>query len=237
MSAILDIIIILIVGLSIFFAAKNGFIKTLISFSSIIVAIIVVALFTSKLEAKLLDSSAAKAVRNSVNERLAAIVSSKADDYDPNEVKEESKFDELLEIVGIDSKEFNETWESWKSLKTDDLRDKLVNYVAEPLMKGIAILISFIILFFGTIIALKLVSFILDKIFALPVLKTANSLLGCLLGVVLAWIRTSAFVYIVNLLLPYLQAKNISLISKIDPAKTIVFKWFAEVDIISKLFG
>lgn len=237
MSAILDIILVLIIGLSIFFAARNGFIKTLLNFSSVIVAIIVVALFSSGFEAKLLESSAAKSVRNAIDTRLAEIVSSKTDDYDPNEVKEQNKFSELLEIVGIDGEEFTRDWESWTDLRTDELRDKLVNYVADPLMKGIAALISFVVLFFGTIIALKIITFVLDKIFALPVLHAANTLLGGVLGVFLAWLRASTFVYIVNLLLPYLQAKDITLLAKIDPAKTVVFQWFENIDIISKLFG
>lgn len=238
MSAILDIVVVLIIGLSIFFAMKNGFIKTLVSFSCVIVAIIVVALFTSDLKAKLLDSSAARSVRNAVNEKLASIVSAKADDeYDPEEVvSEKSKFDELLDIVGIDSDEFEKTWNEWKTSKSDDLRDKLVNFIADPLMNGIATLISFIILFFGTIIVLKLAAFILDKIFALPVLKTANKLFGCLLGIALAWMRVSAFIYIVEKLLPYLQTKGIVLVSNIDPSKTIIFKWLENISLISLLF-
>ena len=67
MSAVLDIIIAVIIGLSVFFGAKNGFVKTAISMGSIIVAVIVVALFASKL---VFESTAADRRREGINQRL-----------------------------------------------------------------------------------------------------------------------------------------------------------------------
>jgi uncharacterized membrane protein required for colicin V production len=235
MSAVLDIIIAVIIGLSVFFGAKNGFVKTAINMGSVIIAVIVVALFAPKLQGVFLESSAADSVRAEINQRLADMVSSSDDNYNPDEVKKSSDFEKLLEIVGIDVEEFEKKWDTWKDNKTDELRDEMVNFISEPLIKAIAMLLSFIILFFGTIIALKLVAILLDKIMVLPVLKQANTLMGLLLGIAMAFIKVSVFVYVVNLLLPYFQAKDLSLLSKIDPANTILFKWFEKIDIISRI--
>ncbi|MDD4124765.1 MAG: CvpA family protein [Eubacteriales bacterium] len=235
MSAVLDIAIAVIIGLSVFFGARNGFVKTAISIGSVIIAIIVVVIFAPKLQGVFLESSAADSVREEINEKLANMVSSSDENYDPDEVKERSEFKKLLEIVGIDSDEFEAKWDSWKQNQTDELRDDMVNYISEPLVKAIAMLLAFIILFFGSIIVLKLVAILLDKICVLPVLKQANTLLGILLGVILALVKVSIFVYIVNLLLPYFQAKDLPLLSRIDPSSTILFRWFEKIDIISWL--
>ena len=235
MSAVLDIAIAVIIGLSVFFAAKNGFVKTAISIGSIIIAIIVVMIFAPKLQGVFLKSSTADSVRAEINERIADMVSSSDENYDPDEVKDKTEFKKLLEIVGIDSDEFEKKWDTWKQNQTDELRDDMVNYVSEPLVKAIAMLLAFMILFFGSLIVLKAVSMLLDKVCVLPVLKQANTLLGIILGCVLALVKVSIFVYVVNLLLPYFQAKDVALLSRIDPSSTILFKWFEKVDIISWL--
>ncbi|NLN55730.1 MAG: CvpA family protein [Clostridiales bacterium] len=235
MSAVLDIIIAVIIGLSVFFGAKNGFVKTAISMGSIIVAVIVVALFASKLQGVFLESTAADRVREEINQRLADMVSASDENYNPDEVKESSDFEKFLDIVGIDSREFEEKYNTWKENQTDKLRDEMVNFVSEPLVKTIALLLSFIILFFGTIIVLKFAAIILDRIVSIPGLKQANTLLGIILGAVLALIKVSIFVFMIKLILPYLQAKDLPLLSRINPDSTILFKWFEKIDIISWL--
>ena len=235
MSAVLDIIIAVIIGLSVFFGAKNGFVKTAISMGSIIVAVIVVALFASKLQGVFLESTAADRVREEINQRLADMVSASDKNYNPDEVKESSDFEKFLDIVGIDSREFEEKYNTWKENQTDKLRDEMVNFVSEPLVKTIALLLSFIILFFGTIIVLKFAAIILDRIVSIPGLKQANTLLGIILGAVLALVKGSIFVFMIKLILPYLQAKDLPLLSRINPDSTILFKWFEKIDIISWL--
>lgn len=235
MSAVLDIAIAVIIGLSVFFGAKNGFVKTAISAGSIIIAVVVVIVFAPKLQGVFLQSSAADSVRNEIGERIAKILPAAEGEYDPEEVKEQSEFKSLLSIVGIDTDEFEAKFQTWKTNQTDELREDLVRYVSEPLVKAIATLLSFIILFFGSLLALKVVSILLDKVCVLPVLKQANSFLGILLGIVLALVKVSVFVFLVNLLLPYFQAKDTPLLSKMDPAATVLFKWFEKIDIISWL--
>ncbi|MFA6729554.1 MAG: CvpA family protein [Eubacteriales bacterium] len=236
MSAVLDIIIAIIIGLSVFFGAKNGFVKTAISIGSIVIAIVVVMAFAPKLQSVFLKCPAADTVRSEVNSRLAKMVSSTDDNYDPDEVKNQSEFTKLLNIIGIDGDEFDAKWQQWKQGKTEDLKDEMVNFISEPLVKAIAMILAFVVLFFGTIIALKLVAFVLDKVCVLPVLKQANTLLGILLGIALAVIKVSIFCYVVNLLLPYFQAKDIALVSKINTSSTILFKWFSKINVFSWIF-
>lgn len=237
MSAILDVSVLAIIALTVFICARRGFFKSLIKVGSLIMAVIAVVIFFSQLKAALLESKTCQNVRESMNARLAEMVSSEADSYDPNEVKESPKFVELLHVLGVKTDSFERTWAQWRAERTDELREKLVNFVSEPLMDMIASVLSFIILFFGTMIAVRLLGFILDKIFVLPVLKQANTLLGILLGVLLAIVYVCAFVFIVNHTLPYLQARGSGFFMSIDPEKSFVFKWFSHHDIIAVILG
>ena len=237
MSAVLDVCVLAIAILTVVICAKRGFFKSLIKVGSLIIAIIMVVVFFSQLKAALLESKTCESVRESMNARLAEIVSSDTEEYDPEEVKESPKFAEILSVLGIKTEAFDRAWAQWRAEKTEEVRDKLVNYVSEPLIDMIASALAFIILFFGTMIAVRLLGFVLDKIFVLPVLKQANTLLGIVLGVLLAIVYVSAFVYIVCRLLPYLQARGSGFFMSIDPEKSFIFKWFAHHDIIAVLLG
>ena len=237
MSAILDVLVIAIIVITVFMCGKRGFFKSLVKVGSLIIAIVMVVLFFGKLKTAMLESKTCAGVKEKMNSRLAEIVSSDEETYDPNEVKESPKFIEILRVLGVDTTDFEQTWSKWRDERTDELREKLVNFVSEPLMDMIASVLSFIVLFFGTIIAVRLLGFVLDKIFVLPVLKQANTLLGIVLGAVIALLYVSAFVYIVDRALPYLQAQGYGFFMQIDPEKTYVFKWFANHDIISLLLG
>ena len=237
MSAVLDVCICAIMILTVVICAKRGFFKSLIKIGSVIAAILAVVLFSAQLKARLLETKTCSEVREKMNVRLAEIVSSEADEYDPADVKRSPKFVELLGVLGIRTETFDRVWDTWRAERTDEVREKLVNYVSEPLMDMLAQLLSFVILFFGTLIAVRVIGFVLDKIFVLPVLKQANTLLGLVLGVIMALVYACAFVYLVNLALPYLQARGFEQLARISADKTYVFKWFAEHDVIAALLG
>lgn len=81
----------------------------------------------------------------------------------------------------------------------------LSNYVAE----AIADILGFAIIFFAVLLLLKLLLWIMDKVVTnMPVIKQANSLLGCILGLgkgfVWTWALTNLFV---RFILPFLTEK------------------------------
>ena len=73
MSWTLDIIIILIVSLTVYFAAKNGFVKTAISASSFIIAILLTAILTTPVAEAIKASPLSVTVRNATEDRIEGI--------------------------------------------------------------------------------------------------------------------------------------------------------------------
>ena len=97
MSTILDICVCAIIALTVIICAKRGFFKSLIKIGSVIAAIIMVMAFFTPLKARILSTNACADVREKMNARLAEIVSSETDSYDPDEVKDSPKFLQILD--------------------------------------------------------------------------------------------------------------------------------------------
>ena len=74
MSAILDILIVVIIGVTILFAVKNGFVKTVLSAASFLIALVVAFLFVSPVRDAFLESGMAVKVRSAVDESITSFV-------------------------------------------------------------------------------------------------------------------------------------------------------------------
>ena len=202
MSAILDILIIVIIALSIFFAAKRGFIRTLLGGTSFLIAVAVALAFINPVRDYLGNSSVADKARASLSDTLAGFVSSDSESYDPKLLEDNSAFMNMISVFGIDTEEIREKWQEWRTENTEKLRVDLEEYVSKPVVHAVATVVAFLVLFLGSLLILKLALFLLDRFFRLPVLRQANTFLGVLLGVILSAVRVYLFVALVNLLLP-----------------------------------
>ncbi|MDL2286949.1 CvpA family protein [Eubacteriales bacterium OttesenSCG-928-G02] len=236
MSALLDIIIVVIIGLTIFFAVKNGFVKTVLSGASFLIAVIIAFSFVSPLKAAFMETKLAESVKETVNETLADMISEDKDDYDPNELKELPEFFEMLEIFGIDKAEMEKKWDSWRDSNTEKLRNDLVEYISEPIINVVVTIVAFLVLFLGSLILLKIVTYILDRVLMLPALKQANKLLGLVVGIVLALVKVYLFCAVINLLLPFGESMDWAFIKSIKVEDTILFNWFTDFNLFTAFF-
>ena len=74
MGAVLDILIVVIAGLTVFFAVKNGFVKTVLSAASFIISLIVAFTLVGTVRDAFLDSALAGSVREAVNASITSFV-------------------------------------------------------------------------------------------------------------------------------------------------------------------
>ena len=237
MSAILDILIIVIIALSIFFAAKRGFIRTLLGGTSFLIAVAVALAFINPVRDYLGNSSVADKARASLSDTLAGFVSSDSESYDPKLLEDNSAFMNMISVFGIDTEEIREKWQEWRTENTEKRRVDLEEYVSKPVVHAVATVVAFLVLFLGSLLILQLALFLLDRFFRLPVLRQANTFLGVLLGVILAAVRVYLFVALVNLLLPYGIQLGWTFFSQLDAGSTILFSWFCEHNLFMVFFG
>ena len=233
MSWTLDIIIVLIIGLTIYFAAKNGFVKTAISASSFIIAIALTAAFATPLAEVIKQTPVADSIRTSTEEKIADILLDGSVDVDNLLDGESEEFNNLLSLAGIDSNSLTDWYEDKVVSGIEEATARLAEKIAEPIIHTIAMAVAIVAIYIGTRIVLMIVSFILDQIFRLPVLKAFNKLDGIIVGVVLALIRVCLFCFIAGLLIKNADFLGNEFISNLVPEKTLLFKFFNEIDIFS----
>jgi len=249
MNAILDIIIVAIAAVTIYFAVKNGFIKTLLSACSFIIAIIITISFASPLKNAFLKTSAADGIRDRVETTLGSVFEEKEDaiaENGENEFNIDTVFENeggmydfftILEKFGVDKSELQNQVNEWKTETGVNLKQRLVEYIADPIVNAIVSFLVIAFLFLGSLILLKIATYVLNKVCKLPVLKTANKLLGLILGILLALLRIYLFCILIKVLQPYGQTMDIGWLAAIDPEKTLLFRLFYNLNIFNFFTG
>lgn len=228
MNWILDIAVLAIIVLTIVFAVKKGFIKTLINSVSFLLALLVTICFAGRLADVLKNTAIAKGIENSTETVLQNIV----DDSMITTAKlfdgTNEKLNSLLKTAGLTNSDILKG----RAPESVSIADASKT-IAKPVTDVIALVLAVIILFLGTKLLLSLVSWLLTKIMKLPVLKKLNKSLGFILGVILAVVRVCLFCFIVTAITNNSDFLGIKFLQSIDPSKTLIYKYFAQID----LFG
>lgn len=231
MSAILDILIVVIIGVTIGFAVKNGFVKTVLSAASFLIALAVAFLFVAPVRDAFLESGMAVKVRTAVDESITSFVTDTSE-----EQAELPEFLTKLEFIGIDKDELQTKWNDWRSGNTETLKNELVGYVSEPVLRAVATFTAFILLYLGSVLVLRLAAYLLDKLTDLPILRQANKLLGLAAGVVLA-LRALGFSRGGAASAARADTLGLDFVSRIDPSATFLFKFFYENNFFNFFFA
>lgn len=232
MTWTLDIIIVLIIGLTIFFAAKNGFIKTAISAVSFIIAIAITAAFASPFAEIIKETSVAQSIESATEEQITDIILDGSYEIDALLNGDSNEFNAFVAIAGIDRAELD-SWFSETVVDTETAESALAKRIAAPIIDTVAMLVAILVLYIGAQIVLAIIAFILDKVANLPVLHSCNKLLGIVLGVVLAFIRVCLFCFVVKILIENSAFLGNDIIESLQPEKTLLYKIFSNIDIFS----
>ncbi len=232
MNWTLDIIVALIIGLTVFFAAKNGFVKTAISALSLVVAIIVTSLFAQPVADFLADTAIADSIREATEEQITTLLLEEGKSVNSLLNGESEEFNTLTTIAGIDTQELK-AWYGEHIVDEVSAESLLAKRISEPIIDLISMLLAIIILFFGTQIVMSVLSVVLDKVARLPILRSCNKLLGVILGVILALVRVCLFCFVVEILIENSAFLGSEFLSNLDPDKTLIYKIFRDIDIFS----
>ena len=205
MSLIIDLIIIVAAVTSIYLGVQRGFIKSVMSFLSLLLAIAAVWMLSAPvsewLNERIISSRVEAVVEDSINSLIDAgeqqFGLSKLFDDRPDALVE------AAERFGFDIDSLDEYYRSTLvSLPDSEAVEKLTDYIAEPTSTAISRVVAAFGIFIAALIILHLITFILDLICRLPVLRTLNQVLGFLFGVgsalVSAWVISNLAVGLIN---------------------------------------
>ncbi len=233
MTWLLDIIIAVIIGVSIFLGAKNGFVKTAIGAAAFIIAVAVTCIFTSPLAGALKSTGIGAGIENATQEFISDIMLEDSMDMDELINGENEDFNNFVNISGTNEEDLKDWYSQQGNTAEETAKSALAKKLADPIADLITKLLAVIILFFGTRILLSVASYIITKICKLPVLKTCNTLLGVILGVILAVIRVALFCFIMNTLIKNADYLGVGWISDLNPDGTLLFNLFRNINIFS----
>lgn len=224
MNWILDIICIAIITLTIAFAVRNGFVKTLVSAASFLIAVFITFCFASQLSDALRSTPVADRIRESTREKIEDLVLESTGGGESLLNGENEAFNTLLGLAGYSIDEARE-WVKGES--HDSFAAVIADKISEPVIGAVCTALAIIILYFGTKLALAVAAWLLDKLMKLPVLRSCNKLLGAVLGAVLAVMRVMLFCFIANIIISNAEFLGADALRSIDPQKTLIFAFFS----------
>ncbi len=237
MNILIDLIIAAIIAFNVILGWKQGFVKTALKSLVLVAALIAAFSLVNPVRNYVMGTESAGEWENKIYESVVTALDGVSSDMSEEAETEEDaalKLESLLSSLGVDTAELKNDIEQWKDNKTDEIKHSIAQKIAHPLLKALVTFVSFIGIFFAVYVLALVVVFLLDKFTSLPVLKQANTLLGIIVGLVLAFAEASVFVSSVQLLLPVNALGGV--FANFTPESTFLFKFFGSFNIFRMLF-
>ena len=229
MSLIFDGIILVAALVSIIVGAKRGFVKSIMGICTLIAALFVAFAFTPALSDYIERSEPVKEITQNITDTLGSLSKTEEGSYDLLRLFDDmpDSFKQILDRYRVDAEELEDSANP-KPNADESAVSGLASQIAGPVAKAISGVLAFSALFIGTVIVLKLLTALLDLLFKLPVLKTANTLLGFIVGVisaiVWAWVLSSLSVIFIHAM----ESVSPETFSPSVIENTIILKFFAD---------
>lgn len=180
----IDIILVVIMASVIIKASYKGFIVTLFSLLSTVASILVAVLFYKELGAYFYDAFVFENVAPYIGDLAEQAIVRMGENVDVSALVAElpEGLRSAAELLGMDLGELVQ-----RAVESSDIGAEAFTAMADgfaaSLSAAIANVIAFAALFFGALILLNLVCFLLDRVAKLPLLNATNKMLGFVLGV------------------------------------------------------
>ena len=220
---ILDLIVIGILALCIFWGYRKGFVITVFNFCSLLITLFLTNLLYPFVSALLRSIGVFTALKSSVAGVLPL------DDLTAGAGAAQTDFISGLALPGFikDALLANNTSEQYASLAVNTVGDYVSSFLAWLILNAISMLLVFVVVF----VLMKVAAVALNILTKLPVIHTLNKLLGVAVGL----LQGTLFTWLVLAILVGLFATNQSFPVGTLLPETIVAKWFHESNIILKL--
>ena len=185
MSAIVDIILLIVLFVMILAGIKNGFVRCVLSIVAFTLAFAAAVFLSEPAAQTVYDNFAKEPIESAIAESITdtGTAQTAADST-------QAAIDSLPEAVvsaasslGIDVSQLAEQAGSI-NLNTSDMAAELTDKVARPIALAVLKVLAFAVIFLILNLVLQIAVSVISRLFDLPVLKTFNRTLGGVLGAV-----------------------------------------------------
>ena len=207
MSLFLDILIIIVAIAAIYSGISRGFVKSVMGFVSLILAIIAAFTFTPKVASIYEEKFVSGWVDGIVKTSLTDLVSAGGQKLELSKIIDDrpDALEAIASRFGFDLDEIVSYYLEIQPENDSAAIESLAKRISSPTSEAISRVLAAISIFFGALILLKLLTVLLDLICRLPVLSTLNRFLGFLFGLASAAVGSLA---IANLAVGLIKALN-----------------------------
>ena len=225
MKAVLDIILICAVIICVYMGYKKGFVKSVMSLLSFVIAFYTAQKFSPPLSSYLYSNwikpNFAAAISNQIENFLSPSVS-----LDRLVQDQEPGFVGMIEGYGVKLPDVSKWLNDAVSGGVADLKKYVAENLAEPVAAGISDFLAFAAVFTASLILLKILTALINKAVKLPGLNMLNKIGGTIVGCFYGFAFCCIFVLLVYFALPFLAANTPPIVTREIIDETIFFKWF-----------
>jgi len=238
MSLILDIIVIIVAVTAIANGVRRGFVKSFMSFVSTMVAFISAWMFTPVVSSVLSEKVFSAPITGSIKSTLVSLLTSNGEGYDLSKLFEDfpDEFAELISKFGADSASLRAEYASNTSASAEVV-DKFVDSISAPVVSLISNVVAFIGIFAVTLILLFIITAIIEFFAKLPVIRSANKLLGFVFGFLIAAFSVVLLCKLFPSIMSMLEPFNPKWFNDEVIQKTLIVKRVAGLNLLSMLSG
>ncbi len=189
MSILIDFLALAIIAICVFIGYKKGFIKSVMGLVSLIVSIIIAINFYGAAAGFIKERFVEPYFVDQASDKFSAMMKRGSEVVEPEEIFEEKPADLVNTSArfGINIDDIKDFYE--KEIKgmfdPDDIEsisDEISRHIVDATVTTVSTVLGFIVVFIASMIVLSLLQWLLNFIFKLPVLKTANKLFGIIFG-------------------------------------------------------
>jgi len=195
MSIVLDIILAAVIIITVFNGWRRGFIKTVMGLATFLVAFFGGIYFTPALAEVYYERIFSGKIADGIANAIDSIIQNGSQMLDISGLFEQQAFIDIANRFNIDIAELES---HYAANAADVAATDISRRIAEPAAQALSSICAFITLFVVIIVVLKLLTYIIDAVFKLPILKGLNRffgfLIGCALSLLYAWLLSMLFV-------------------------------------------
>ena len=237
MTLAIDAILIFAAVLCIWTGARRGFVRTVMGTVSTLVSFIAAYAFTPVLSGWIAERFLRQGITEGVREKFHSISLDPATDlfnFDSLLQSLKDRFDSLPKQYHVPLPAVAGEMEGITGADEAAL-DRLAERFSSYAVDALSTVIAFAVLFLAASVVMLLLTVVIDLMFRLPVLKSANIFFGALVGVFEAIVLVSGLALIFNALIRYLGVYDPTLFGDAVMDNTLLCSFFVNHNIFSFL--
>lgn len=229
MTIAIDLILAVILAATVVDGYRKGLIRSVLRLASVVLALILASVFSGPVGTWASDTFAHEAISDIISENISSAL---ADDPRAGEMVF-SAVDRYVFNADMSTEEYVEMIASGGEGAVERVSGELAGAISSPLCNSVAFFAIFIL----ALIALRIVTFVADKIFSLPVLNEANRALGLIFGAVCGIILVMIISRVFICILPWLSETFADAFPAGFTDKTVVLNFFGKFNFFGWLLS